>query len=328
MRFKSWGSKIRIATLVLAMGMGSAFWLNAENQPEPEPQVGVGQVHYFLSPEKEAEMGIQEFEKLKQSKKIVRSGSQHEMVQRVASRMVPLVRVPNAKWEFVVFDDDSPNAFALPGGKVGVHTGLFKVANNETQLAAVLGHELAHVTEGHAGKRIKTAGIALGAATIGGLILNKKTGNDKAGAIATGAATLGVLQFSRSQELEADHEGTLLMARAGYDPRQAITLWEQFAAFKSKSGNAGPPGFLSTHPVDSRRIEELQALMPEAMKLYKPGNSSSAVSAQSPSSSTSSSAVAAEAPRLDSGSSQEEEASDIPKAQKFFEGIFRARRPE
>jgi len=128
-----------------------------------------------LSPEKAA-MGIEQFEKYEKDKKMIQSGPEYQAVQRVAARLTPVVEVPNAKWEFVLFEDASPNAFALPGGKVGVHTGLFKVSQNDAQLAAVLGHELGHVTARHSGQRITqgVAGSAIGA--IAGKILEKKTG--------------------------------------------------------------------------------------------------------------------------------------------------------
>ena len=119
----------------------------------------------LLSPEQEAHMGKEEFRKYKAEHKIVANGPHHAMTQRVATRLVRVVSVPNAEWEFVVFDDPTPNAFALPGGKVGIHTGLFAVVENEAQLAAVVGHELAHVKLRHSGERISNgmAGSAIGA---------------------------------------------------------------------------------------------------------------------------------------------------------------------
>lgn len=226
-----------------------------------------------LSPEREAAMGIDQFENYKLEKTIVRGGADYQSVQRVAAQLMPVVKVPNAHWEFVLFEDASPNAFALPGGKVGVHTGLFKVVQNDAQLAAVLGHELGHVTARHSGQRITqgTAGAVVGA--LAGKVLENKTGMDErtAMAITQGAATLRLLKFSRKQELEADQLGALYMARAGYDPREAVTLWRNFSGYKSKAGSPNLPAFLSTHPVDSRRIEELQAYMPVAMADYNPG---------------------------------------------------------
>ena len=232
-----------------------------------------------LSPEKEAAMGIEQFEKYKKDRKMVQSGADFQAMKRVAARLTPIVKVPNAKWEFVLFEDASPNAFALPGGKVGVHTGLFKVAQNDAQLAAVLGHELGHVTARHSGQRI-TQGVAGGAiGAIAGKLLEKKTGMSPGAAqgIAQGAATLRLLKFSRGQELQADQLGANYMAQAGYDPSEAVTLWVRFADYKTKNGGANVPAFMSTHPMDSRRIEELQKYLPTAMALYK--KSSKAVGA-------------------------------------------------
>jgi predicted Zn-dependent protease len=224
-----------------------------------------------LSPEKEAAMGIEQFEKYKKDRKSIKSGANYDSVQRVAAKLMPVVKVPNAKWEFVLFEDESPNAFALPGGKVGVHSGLFKVVNNDAQLAAVLGHELGHVTARHSGQRITqgVAGSAIGA--LAGKILENKTGMSAQAAqgITQGAATLRLLKFSRGQELEADQLGAAYMAQAGYDPNEAVNLWVRFSEYKNKSGGPSMPAFLSTHPVDSKRIEELQKYLPTAQAMYK-----------------------------------------------------------
>jgi predicted Zn-dependent protease len=245
-------------------------------------QAGSGILRFnALSPEQETAMGVREFEKIKREKPVVGSGPEYQAVQRVAARLIPVVPVAGAQWEFVVFRDSSPNAFALPGGKVGVHTGLFQVVQNDAQLAAVLGHELAHVTARHSGQRITqgVAGAAVG--VLAGKILENKTGMDErtAQAITGSAATLRLLKFSRSQELEADQLGTNYMARAGYDPAEAVTLWTRFAAYKARNGGGGPPAFLSTHPVDSRRIEELQAHLPVAKTHYRPGSGTGASAA-------------------------------------------------
>jgi predicted Zn-dependent protease len=232
-----------------------------------------------LSPEREAAMGTEMFEQYKREKKVVRGGAQHDMTQRVAARLTPVVKVRNTKWEFVVFEDPTPNAFALPGGKVGVHTGLFKVARNEAQLAAVLGHELGHVAARHSGKRVSNAAAGSVIGALAGKVIANKTGVDPRAAqgIAQGASTLRLLHFSRNQELEADRLGASYMARAGYDPKEAVALWRQFAAYKAQNGGPSVPGFLSTHPLDSRRIEELQAYLPTAQAEYKkPGSAAPA----------------------------------------------------
>ncbi len=221
-----------------------------------------------LSPAKEASMGLSEFEKYKQSKPVVRGGSYNAMAQRVGARLQKVITVPNAQWEFVVFQDSTPNAFALPGGKVGIHSGLFNVVQNEAQLAAVLGHEIGHVKARHSGERLTnaTAGAVVGA--IAGEVLARKTGlqRGQAQAVTQGAVALRTLRFSRNQELEADKLGALYMARAGYDPRESINLWKNFG--KAAGGNSTPE-FLRTHPLDTTRIAALEAYMPTALAAYK-----------------------------------------------------------
>ena len=218
------------------------------------------------------QQGLKEFASIKSKKKISRNPTYNAQLQRVASRLKKVIQMPGARWEFVVFEDATPNAFALPGGKVGVHTGLFKITQNDAGLAAVVGHEIAHVTRNHAGGRQKQA-MGLGAL---GLIIDQvaksrgASGTDRAkiGALYGGAATVGLaLPHSRRAELEADKIGAVFMAKAGYNPNEAVSMWQRFAAYKNKSGKSTPE-FLSTHPLDSTRINALRAFMPTAMKEY------------------------------------------------------------
>ena len=223
-----------------------------------------------LNASEEAKLGISEFQKFKQSKPISSNGTYNASTQRVASRITRGVSMPNAQWEFVVFSDPTPNAFALPGGKVGIHSGLFKVVQNDAQLAAVIGHEIAHVTTRHSGERIsrQMAGSAFGAVV--GEVLHRKTDATRAvthGAT-QGAITLANLNFSRKQELEADQIGAIYMAKAGYDPRESVEIWKRIAEYKKQSGAGSTPGILSTHPLDSRRIAELENFMPQALTYY------------------------------------------------------------
>jgi predicted Zn-dependent protease len=214
------------------------------------------------------QMGLTEFEKMKSQKRRSGNGTQTAAVNRVAARLKRIVPMPGANWEFVLFEDSTPNAFALPGGKVGVNTGIFKVAHNDAQLAAVLGHELAHVVAGHSGERMSTAvlgsvGIAVLDVALG---TRQSTGTRVATSTAASAALgLGMLKFSRGQELEADKLGALYMARAGYNPEESVTLWENFARQK---GASSAPAFLRTHPLDSTRIANLRAFMPKALSEY------------------------------------------------------------
>lgn len=228
-----------------------------------------------LSPGEEAQLGFTEFEKLKQSKKISSNPTHLAQLQRVGQRLAQVMPVPGAQWEFVVFEDESPNAFALPGGKVGVHTGMFQITQSDAGLAAVVGHEVAHVVARHSGERMAQGALTTGAAVVAGELLRRNTDMGTGGQVATGAAIGGaallhVQRFSRNQELEADQLGALYMARAGYDPRESVELWKRFAAWRVSSGNPNQtPAFLSTHPLDEVRIARLQEFMPRALSEYR-----------------------------------------------------------
>jgi predicted Zn-dependent protease len=220
-----------------------------------------------------SEMGLTEFEKMKSQKRVSSNGTQLAAVDRVARRLTPVVPVKNARWEFVLFEDATPNAFALPGGKVGLHTGIFKVARTDAELAAVIGHELAHVVAGHSGERMSTGLLGTVGAIGVGLLMGQGGASEMQQAVGSGVAGaavgLGMLKFSRSQELEADRLGALYMARAGYDPRDSIRLWQNFAAYESGQGGGRKAEFLSTHPLDSTRISNLEAFMPRALSEYR-----------------------------------------------------------
>lgn len=234
------------------------------------PETGRPQLN-MLPPAKEAALGLIEFQKIKKEKKVSTDAAYNALVQRVGKRLSVVMPVPNAEWEFVVFEDPSPNAFALPGGKVGVHTGLFQVSRNEPGLAAVIGHEVAHVVARHSGERV-SEGVLAGAAVAGaGYLLNRDGRNGTLPTAALGAGALVVTRKrSREQELEADRMGAIFMARAGYDPREAVDLWKRFAEWKQRNNSGGMPNFLSTHPLDETRIAELQRYLPEALAEYRP----------------------------------------------------------
>lgn len=242
------------------------------------PDSGRQQLNLYNSPEKQAElagMGFDQFNKLKQSKKLSTNADYKAQINRVGGRLSRVMPVPNAQWEFVVFDDPVPNAFALPGGKVGVNSGLFQITRTDAGLATVIGHEVAHVVANHAGERMtgNLATAIAGAAAYGIITGNSdmSTGQRAATAGAIGAAgTLHTLRFSRGQELESDRLGTLYMARAGYDPREAVDLWKRFAAYKQQNDSGGKPEFLSTHPLDATRISALEQFMPQALAEYHP----------------------------------------------------------
>ena len=234
------------------------------------PETGRSQFN-VLDPAKEASLGLSEFKKIKDSKKISTNPTYNSQVQRVGARLAKVMPIENADWEFVVFEDSAPNAFALPGGKVGVHTGLFQITKNDAGLAAVIGHEVGHVVARHSGERLSRSMVSTAVVAGAGYMLNKD-GRD--GTLATTALGAGALlktqRFSRKQELEADRMGAIYMARAGYDPREAVELWKRFGQWRVENNQEGSmPVFLRTHPLDETRIIELQRYLPEAIAEYE-----------------------------------------------------------
>ena len=225
----------------------------------------------MLSEENLARKSKNQFSQMKSSQPLSKNASHKAMIERIGKRIAGVAQVdlPGTEWEFVVFDIRDPNAFAMPGGKVGINSGLIALANgNEDEIAAVMGHEIAHVAFRHSNKRMSQAmGIALG-----GVILNtamrNKSSTDRV--LASGAYGLGTtvgmaLPFSRSQEREADHRGLYYSAMAGYDPRGAISFWKKMQSDKKRK----TPEFLSTHPNPGNRIEFLESNMDKALALYR-----------------------------------------------------------
>ncbi len=207
-----------------------------------------------------------------------------EMVKRVGSRIANAItkyyaskglssELAGYNWEFNLIDNKEVNAWCMPGGKVVVYTGLLPVAQNEAALAIVLGHEITHAVAHHGQERISQQLLAQGIG-VGGEIFT--SGNAQANNIfkniyAPGAQIGVLLPNSRNQEYEADHYGLIFAAMAGYNPREAISFWERMA--NSKQGGSQPPEILSSHPLDSKRIQKLNSYMSEALKYYRPVNS-------------------------------------------------------
>lgn len=228
---------------------------------ESAPITGRDQLVLISEPQA-AQMGIDAYQQILTSKTVVKDGSFAQQVVRVGRRIARAVGGSETSWEFNVIEDGTPNAFALPGGKVGVHTGLARVAKTEDQLAAVMAHEIAHVTARHSAERMSQQMLVEGG--IAGI--TQATGTQSLSQVAALAATLGlVLPFTRTQESEADEIGLHYMARAGYDPRAAVELWRNF----DRLGGERPPEFLSTHPSPGDRIARLQQLLPKVMPTYQ-----------------------------------------------------------
>ncbi len=237
------------------------------------PETGRRQV-MLVSPNEEAQMGLAAFDQIKKEEKISKDPAANAQVQRVGKRIAQSVgrEIPNAQWEFVVFDSDQVNAFALPAGKVGVYTGLLKLAGSDDELAAVMGHEVAHVSSRHGAERTSQNYLAAGGAALTeiGMQIKDVDPNKRAailGLYGVGVNVAGLLPYSRLHESEADEIGLRFAAGAGYDPRAAVTFWKKMAA--KSAGQSKPPQFLSTHPSDDTRIRRLEQLAPQYMSVYE-----------------------------------------------------------
>ncbi|SFW60419.1 M48 family metallopeptidase [Chitinophaga sancti] len=218
---------------------------------------------------------------LTENKTVTTAGNKDaDMVKRVGARISAAVtqymtqnnmgnEVASYKWEFNLVDNKEVNAWCMPGGKVVVYTGLLPVTQNETSLACVMGHEIAHAIARHGNERMSQQLVSQGIEIAGSVALNKNPQAQNIFLQSFGVGgNLGLLAFSRQNELEADHLGVIFMAMAGYNPQEAIPFWQRMAAASASSSK--PMELMSTHPSDERRIAQLQNLMPEAMKYYKP----------------------------------------------------------
>jgi len=225
----------------------------------------------LVSQEQEMQLGLSAFDQMKKEVPISKDPAANEMVRRVGDRIKSVVNLGGAQWEFVVFESKDANAFCLPGGKIGVYTGILPIVKDDAGLATVLGHEIAHATLHHGAER-----MSRGMATqmIGqGLGVAVDATNPKWTAAFTQLYGVGTgvaveLPHSRSGESEADKMGLFYMAKAGYNPEAAVAFWERFEEYGK--GSSKPPEWLSTHPSGGTRIQRLKALMPEAKALYQP----------------------------------------------------------
>jgi predicted Zn-dependent protease len=228
----------------------------------------------MVSAQEEAEMGLAAFQQIKAEETVSTNVMAIDRVDRVGRRIAASVgrSLPDAKWEFVVFESEDLNAFALPGGKVGVYTGLLALAETDDELAAVMGHEIAHVSSRHSAERMSQQMVAGLTAAGAEVYMESQDVDHKDRAIARAAlgvgTTVGVmLPFSRLHESEADIIGLKFAAGAGYDPRAAATFWEKMKAASEEEGR--PPEFLSTHPSPDNRIARLKELAPELLPVYR-----------------------------------------------------------
>ena len=223
-----------------------------------------GRSQLVLMPDSQMnQMGLQAFTNLKQKTPAEKNRKTNDYVLCVARA---ITREVGGNWEVVVFKDDSANAFALPGRKIGVHAGLLKVATNQDQLATVIGHEVAHVLSRHSNERVSQKFAVEQGLGLVSAVASPQSGTGKAlmGALGVGAQYGILMPFSRVQESEADQYGLKLMARAGFNPRESVNLWINMG----KANKGQPPEFLSTHPSHSTRISDLNRHMPVASGVY------------------------------------------------------------
>jgi metalloendopeptidase OMA1, mitochondrial len=225
--------------------------------------------HVALSDAQQTQLGDQQYAKTLRENRanIVSSGSAYDEVQRVASRIESVAGrdKPAFHWRVTLIRKNEANAYCLPGGKIVVYTGILPVTRNHSALATVLGHEVAHATAEHAAERIEREHLTKIAAAIvaGGVAFTPRQ-------YLRVTALLGAadsLPFSRSQESEADHIGLIYMARAGYQPGEAVAFWKRM---KRASKGKEPPEFASDHPSDQHRIERIEKWLPEAERAYTP----------------------------------------------------------
>jgi predicted Zn-dependent protease len=223
--------------------------------------------HVQLTDQQQMQLGSQEYTKtLRENRsQIVSTGPQYALVQRVARRIERVAGrdKPAFVWRVTLIRKDEANAYCLPGGKIVVYTGILPLTVNAAGLATVLGHEVSHATAEHAAERIERQHLTGVAAAIlaGGVAFTPQQFVHVMALIRIGSA----LPFSRKQESEADHIGLIYMARAGYDPRQAVAFWKRMQrASKGKE----PPEFLSDHPSDAHRVERVRSWLPEAEREY------------------------------------------------------------
>lgn len=248
----------------LAIFIGLLFIQGCTTSPTGRSQVAL------YSSEKMSSIGASTFSEMKEKLKISEDKKLNEFVQCVAAAIIPHVdkSAHDGDWEVILFESEQMNAFALPGGKIGVYTGILSVTENQDQLAAIMGHEVAHVIAEHSNERLSSNTLAQGGLQLTSLIFAGQEQQTQAIAQATysvAAQYLVLMPYGRSHEKEADIIGQNLMAKAGFNPKAAIALWKNMA----KASRSDTPEFFSTHPSHSTRIEKLTKNLVTTEPLFK-----------------------------------------------------------
>lgn len=233
-----------------------------------------GRRQYNVIPDRQLNaLGINAFEEITQTQKESKDDRLTAAVKRVVERVSAAAEAtdkPNFQWEVKVIENKEPNAICLPGGKIVVFSGIIPYAHNEGGLAAIVAHEVAHAVARHGGERVSQALTLDGALKLGSLMLKKEGGELDSrskrilGALGSGAAVGILLPYSRVHEYEADRIGQIYMARAGYDPTEAVRLWGRMSQIRKPP----IPVWLTTHPTDDARVAKLKEFLPAAMKIY------------------------------------------------------------
>jgi metalloendopeptidase OMA1, mitochondrial len=250
---------------LLAVGLFVALqYFSAETFINPETGE---KKRVALSVDQESALGLQSFKEVLSQSQRIDSGAEIDMVRTVARRLIEQVDPESKKFEWMVslVDSDQVNAFCLPGGKIVVFTGILPVAKSPDGLAAVMGHEIAHATSRHGAQRMLQQGL-LQTAMIGANVSLSEMDPQKRqlllGALGAGVQYGLILPYGRDHELEADEIGLRYMARAGYDPEEAIRFWERM---EQAAESRAPPEWMSTHPSHGSRIQQLKELLPSIM---------------------------------------------------------------
>jgi metalloendopeptidase OMA1, mitochondrial len=264
-------ARIAIVPLILA-GLFMVFqYFSSEKVTNP---VTGRSARVAMSSEQEEALGLQSFREVLSQSQVVQSGPERDLIVKVAERLARATGddAKDFNWQVSAVRSEQANAFCLPGGKIVVFTGILPYAKTEAGLATVMGHEMAHAIARHGSQRLLRTSLAqtlMMGASFSMSDMDPQQRQAVMAALGAGAQYGVLLPFSREHESEADEMGLIYMARAGYDPREAISFWERM----SESGGPSPPEFMSTHPSHGTRVEHLRALMPKAVAEYERPNS-------------------------------------------------------
>ena len=256
--------------IVIAAAVGLFQYFGAEKFKNPE----TGRTtRVALSSDQEEKLGLQSYREVLAQSEVVQIGPERDAVVRVAERLAGATgdAAKDFKWHVTLIRSPQANAFCLPGGKIAVFTGILPYTKTEDGLAAVMGHEMAHAVARHGSQRLLRTSLAqtlMAGAQFSMSDMDYSQRQAVMAALGAGAQFGVLLPFSREHELEADQMGLLYMARAGYNPREAIAFWKRM----SESGGQQPPEFASTHPSHGTRIQQLEEFMPKAMAEYDQRN--------------------------------------------------------